>query len=104
MSYNWKILEVHAENDLIVSARYFCSANENDNTIETEGWWYFNEPSVKTPFNQVTEAMVIEWVKAETMKDGFNMIEARLSEQLQATEKEKKVTAPWLPQVFTVQL
>jgi len=101
---NWKILEIHSSNDLIVSARYFCSATDQINTVETEGWWNFNEPTLKTPFSDVTEEMVIEWVKAETTKDGANMIESRLTEQLTALEAQKKVIAPWLPQIFTPEI
>ena len=87
----WKILEIQSENDLITSARYFCSKNG----VETEGWWKFDQPKLNIPFADVTEEMVIEWVTAEI----GTQVESRLDEQAMATKQV--VVAPWLPQVFT---
>jgi hypothetical protein len=87
----WKILEIQADGDLITGARYFCVKNG----VETEGWWNFAEPVLTTPFADVTEEMVIDWVK----RDIGAQVEARLDEQAAVTQKT--VVAPWLPQVFT---
>jgi len=87
----WKILEIQADGDLITGARYFCARNG----VETEGWWKFAEPVLNIPFADVTEQIVIDWVK----KDIGLQVEARLDEQ--AAPAPKTVVAPWLPQVFT---
>jgi hypothetical protein len=87
----WKILEIQADGDLIMGARYFCSKNG----VETEGWWKFAEPTLNTAFADVTEEMVIGWVTA----DIGAQVEARLDEQ--AAAMQRVVVAPWLPQVFT---
>jgi hypothetical protein len=87
----WKILEIQADGDLITGARYFCTKNG----VETEGWWNFAEPVLNIPFADVTEEMVVNWVK----KDIGPQVEARLDEQ--ASTVAKTVVAPWLPQVFT---
>ena len=52
-------------------------------------------------FNQITEEMVIEWIKSASMKDGENIIESRIEAQ---ADQPQKVTPPWLPQTFTVNL
>ena len=93
----WKILEIQADGDLITSARYFCTENKGDNTVETEGWWKFAEPVLNVPFTDVTEEMVIKWVT----DDIGAQVKTRLDEQLATMENQKTVVAPWLPQVFT---
>ena len=93
----WKILELQADNELIIAARYFCSETKDKNTVETEGWWKFAEPKLNIPFADVTEEMVIKWVT----DDIGLQIKTRLNEQLAALESQKTVVAPWLPQVFT---
>lgn len=93
----WKILEIQADGDLITAARYFCTESKGDNTVETEGWWHFAEPALTTPFADVTEEKVIEWVT-----DAIGaQVKTRLDEQLATLEAQKKVPAPWLPQIFT---
>jgi len=101
MNFIWKILEISANNDLITHAKYSVSAQNGDNSVETEGNWWFSNPVIKTPFSEVTEEMVASWIEQETMKDGINLIKSRLEEQLNAIKNNKIVVAPWLPQVFT---
>ena len=87
----WKILDIQADGDLITGARYFCVRGG----VETEGWWKFAEPVLTVPFAEVTEEVVIGWVK----NDIGAQVEARLDEQ--AATVSRTVVAPWLPQVFT---
>lgn len=101
MNFTWSILDIFAENDLITYAKYFVIAKEGDLSVETEGNWWFQNPTIKVPFSEVTEEMVVSWIKQETIKDGINLIESRLKEQLDNLEKNASVVAPWLPQVFT---
>ena len=100
MEITWKISEISAENGLITHAKYFVTATEDDKKVETEGNWWFQNPEIKVPFEQVTEQMVASWIEAETIKDGVNIITSRLQEQLKSLEK-KAVIPPWMPQVFT---
>ena len=97
----WKILEIQAAGELITAARYFCTEAKGDNTVETEGWWHFAEPALSIPFADVTEEMVVEWVKKDAIQFGKNIIESRLTEQLEALAKPK-VLPPWVSQVFTL--
>ena len=60
--FTWKILEVSAKDGLITHARYHVTASSEDKSVETEGNWYFDCPTAKVPFDQVTEEMVAGWI------------------------------------------
>jgi len=100
MNFIWKILEISAENELITHAKYSVIIQDNNDFVETEGNWWFANPTLKVPFSDVTEEMVASWIEQETIKDGVNLIKFRLEEQLNAIKNKKTVVAPWLPQVF----
>lgn len=104
MKYTWSILEISAKNEVIDFARYKTVIENGEFSVETEGNWWFTEPTLKVPFVNVTEEMVISWIQKETMKDGVNLIESRLKEQLETLKEQESVIAPWLPQVFTPQI
>jgi len=98
--FTWKILEVSAKDGVITHARYHVTATQDDKSVETEGNWYFDCPTAKIEFEQVTEEMVASWIEQEAQKDGKCHIIERLKEQLEALEN--KVIPPWQPQVFKV--
>ena len=62
--FTWKILEVSAKDGLITHARYHVTATQDDKSVETEGNWYFDCPTEKVPFDQVTEEMVSSWIES----------------------------------------
>jgi len=102
-NFNWLILEVDADNEVIISAKYHVtvSESEGDLSVETEGNWYFNGKFDK-PYADITEQDVIDLIKKESVVDGINIIESRLNEQLDYLAKTSvKTPAPWQPQVFT---
>ena len=93
----WKITDIQATDGLITSAKYYVSLEKDGYFADTEGYWHFVEPTLKTPFDQVTEEMVIDWVKGESE----SQIEDRLNAQIESLKAERKTVAPWMPQVFT---
>jgi hypothetical protein len=99
MNYVWKILEVYADKGAITSVRYFCSLSDEDNTVETEGYWDFPETG-NVPFSDVTEEMIAKWIEESADEGDKNVIKSRLAEQLKTLPK-KPVPAPWMPQTFT---
>jgi len=103
MGYVWKITDIYADDGLITSAKYFCSITDGKNTVETEGYWTFQEPTMVTPFEEVTEEMIAKWIEDSAIVDGKNVIKSRLAEQLETLSK-KPVPAPWLPQTFTPEI
>ena len=99
---HWKILSISApDGELITEAKYFVTYASEGQKVETEGHWYFQEPQLNKPLSQVSEEMVVAWIREQTMRDGKNMIEARLQEQMDNLKKQRKTALPWLPQVFT---
>ena len=104
MSIIWKILNISAESGVITEAKYFVKATDEVNVVETEGNWHFDKFTCNTPFADVTEKMVIEWIKAGAMRDGRNVIESRLEEQLALLNKSNSVASPWKPPVFTLEI
>ena len=93
----WKITDIHAKDGMIVSAKYHVKHIDGD-TVETEGYWHFPECG-HVPFDQVTEELVIEWIKEASKVDGKSTIEANIENQF---NQPKKVIPPWMPQVFKV--
>jgi hypothetical protein len=102
VKFEWKILDIEAKDNIIKSAKYFCSAEENELRVETEGNWKFRDPEgAFVEYPEVTEQMVVEWISQEAIRDGKNLITSRLEEQLAALQNKTPVIAPWLPQVYT---
>ena len=104
-TFNWKILEISADGELITHAKYHVTAiNEDGDKVETEGNWWFEGKELSKPFNEVTESDVAKWVEKETTQFGENIIKSRLEEQLASLRGNRVVVAPWLPQIFTPNL
>ena len=103
ITHKWKIHEIDATNGLITEVKYSVLARDIDLTVETEGYWKFGNPVLGKPLLEVKEEDVIAWVRADAVRDGVNIIESRLEEQLANLEKDK-VKLPWVAQVFTVNL
>ena len=98
--FTWKILEVFAQDGVITGAKYHLTGSENNLLVETEGNWYFDCPTAKVPFLEVTEEMIAQWIEADAVKDGKNHIKQGILNQLEALKSYKPTPAPWLPQVF----
>lgn len=98
--FNWKILEIGANDGVVKSARYFVSANDGINTVETEGFCEIPTGEIVTSFDQITEAQVIDWVKKVIMQNDENPIELRLQEQLEVLKTQEKTKAPWVKAVY----
>jgi hypothetical protein len=101
-NYVWKILNIDAEDEIILSAKYhvICSNELGDLSVESEGNWFFYN-QIDKPYEEITEQDVIDLIKKESIKDGLNIIESCLQEQLTyITNIKVKSVAPWLPQIF----
>ena len=98
--FTWKILEVTSNDEYITSARFYVKAEDGKNTVETEGNCQLPRPEIISPFDQITEEQVIGYVQKETMIDGQNSIELRLTEQLEVLKNQKTARAPWVKATF----
>lgn len=101
MILKWSITEMNAIEGVVKSVKYLAELSENDQKVQSEGYWYFDENG-GNPLESLTENIVIEWVRQATMKDGQNMVEQRLIEQMNAMAKP--VQLPWKPAVFKLDL
>ncbi len=104
MIINWAILNITAVDGLITDATYKVTAKNNDVEVTTEGNWYFKEAILKIPFTDVTEQMVIDWIKSATTIDDKNIIENNLREQIKKLENQTPSVLPWGPKVFTLNM
>ncbi len=102
MITSWSILSIIADDGVIMEAKYHIKATDEVNVVETEGNWTFDKFTCNTPFSEVTEAMVINWIKEGATVHGKSVIESRLEEQL-ALMQAKSVAPPWKPPVFTLE-
>ena len=100
MNYTWKILEVFAKDEVITGAKYHLIGTEDDISVESEGNWYFDCPTAKVPYLEVTEDMICQWIEADAVVDGKNHIKMGIEKQVEALKSHKPVPAPWMPQVF----
>ena len=104
MNYKWKILEVFAKDTVITVVKYHLIGTEGEYSVETEGNFYFEEPTEKVPFAQITEDTIIAWLENEAIFDGKNHIKMGIEKQIEALKLHKPTPMPWKPQVFKVQL
>jgi len=99
MHYAWKILEIYADNEVVTAVKYHCRGFDEVNSVETEGLVTFENAEVKTPFKELTQELVVEWIENATTVGGECLVKKRLEEQLKTIVP---VRAPWEPPVFEV--
>jgi hypothetical protein len=97
----WTITELNAIEGVIKSVKYLVEMSKDGKNVASEGYWYFEQDG-GLPISALTEDNVIEWVRQATMKDGQNMVETRLAEQLAAISEP--VSLPWKPAIFKLDL
>ena len=101
-TYIWKILEISAEDGIILHAKYHVTANDETNSVESEGNWWFSDKTEKKAFSDVTEADVISWIEKESIQDGISTIKLALDKQLDNLKTISVVQMPWNPQTFQI--
>ena len=102
ISYQWKVLDIYAEGDEIVSVKYQVTAKNDANVVVTEGNWTFED---KTHFLQpeTKEIDVIAWIKKESIIDEKCIIEDNLEKQLMALEPVA-LKKPWVLPTFKIEI
>lgn len=101
-TYTWKILEISAEDGIILHAKYHVTANDEINSVESEGNWWFSDKTEKKSFADVTEADVASWIEKESIQDGISTIKLALDKQLDNLKTISIVQMPWNPQTFQI--
>ena len=102
MTFTWKILELFAENDKLISVRYLLCGKDETNTVESEGQHIFSNGIANKPLNQIVESDIIQWLEKDTTQDDVNFIKLAIQNQLNVLNNVQKVDFPWLAGTFTI--
>jgi len=102
INYKWSILEVFG-NRSITKVRYLLIAQDETNTVETEGSHQFSEGLVCKSLSEIKESDLIGWLESDTTQDDVNLIKLNLKNQLKALKTSKKMAFPWEAETFTIE-
>ena len=96
MEYTWTIaqLERNTADDFVVTVHYRVTATEGDYTAATYGTVsYTQEGETFIPFEDLTEATVVGWVKESI---GEDTVQDALASQIEAQKTPAQITGmPW---------
>jgi len=103
INYEWSILKVFSENEKITEVQFLLKAQNETNTVETQGYHSFSEGTIVKPYSEIKEEDLIRWLEQDTTKDNVNIIKLNLDKQLEALNNSKKSEFPWLVDTFTIE-
>lgn len=102
ITYNWSVLELFGDNP-ITKVRYLLKAEDDENTVETEGYHQFSQGIINKDYADTKEEDLIRWLDKDTTKDDVNIIKLNLENQLKALKNSQKVQFPWETNTFTAE-
>jgi hypothetical protein len=94
----WKIanLERETEDGYVFTAHYTVNADDGTYTSGAYGSLGLERPDSLIPFSQLTEAIVIGWVKEKFGEEKVAEIEAALQSQIEEQKHPSKAAGvPW---------
>jgi hypothetical protein len=104
-TYTWSVkkMTAHAKEgnfeNIIHSVEWDCSATDDVDTVATSGTQAieFNAGSSFTPSNQLTEQLVVGWVKTAMGQQTVSAVQSQLDAQLQEvkTPETVNIALPW---------
>ena len=77
-------------------------AQDEQNTVETEGEHTFLEGTIIKPVSEIKEDDLTRWIEQDTTQDEVNIIKLNLEKQLEALKTSKKIEFPWENNTFTI--
>lgn len=102
ITYKWSILEIFGD-QTITKVRYLLKAQDEQNTVETEGYHEFCEGIVYKPIAETKEEDLIRWLEQDTTKNEVNIIKLNLEKQLESLKSSDKADFPWLANTFIIE-
>lgn len=102
ISYKWKILEFYGDDKVITEVKYHIVATDGNNSVESEGYRIFKEP-LKT-FPEMLEIDVENYLDADSMQNGSNLIKSALDQQLLNLGKLTVAKKPWEKPTFKLNI
>ena len=101
ITYKWSILEIFGD-QTITKVRYLLKAQDEQNTVETEGEHTFLEGTIIKPLSEIKEDDLTRWIEQDTTQEEVNLIKSNLENQLEALKKSKKIDFPWETNTFNI--
>lgn len=82
--------------DVVSLIRYTITATDGKNTVEDNGVVKidFNENKPFTVYKDLTEAVVLQWVKESLGDDRVAVVESRLKKRLETLSNSKELPKP----------
>ena len=103
IEFNWKILELFANDNKLSEIRYLLSGTDGQITVQSEGKHTFLDGTVNKSLADIVESDLVQWIEKDTTQDDVNPIKLAIENQLKALETAKKVDFPWLANTFTIE-
>jgi len=97
-TFEWKIanLERETEDGFVFTAHYTVNASDGVYTSGAYGSLGFERPDNLVPFSQLTEELVVSWVKEKFGEEKVTEIESALQAQLDEQKHPSKAAGvPW---------
>jgi hypothetical protein len=101
--FTWKILELFANGDKLITVRYLLSGTDGKNTVESEGKHTFSDGIANKSLDQIVESDIFQWLEKDTTKNDVNAIKLAVENQLKSFQTSEKVDFPWLAGTFTIE-
>jgi hypothetical protein len=101
IDFKWSILEIFGD-QTISKVRYLLKAQDEQNTVETEGEHTFLEGTITKPISEIKEDDLTRWIEQDTTQDELNIIKLNLEKQLEALKTSKKIDFPWETDTFNI--
>jgi hypothetical protein len=95
--FNWKILEISVKDEIITHAKYYVIADNELNSVETEGNWWFSDKTLNIPLADVKENDIVSWIENEATVNGICHITDNLENQLNNLKNNNTTQLPWQP-------
>jgi len=95
MEFNWDVVQMDRKTSdgFVTTVHYTVSAVDGDFTASTYGTVGYTEEGSFTPYNQLTQDVVIGWVQTSLGKD---TVEAALTAQIDAQKNPVQESGlPW---------
>jgi hypothetical protein len=101
INFKWSILETFGD-QTITKVRYLLKAQDEQNTVETEGEHTFLKGTITKPLSEIKEQDLISALIQDTTQEEVNLIKSYLENQLEALKTSKKIDFPWETNTFNI--
>jgi hypothetical protein len=95
MEFNWQVVQMDrlTSDGFVVTVHYTVNAVDGEFTASTYGTVGYTEEGAFTPYSQLTEAVVVGWVKESL---GQSTVEEALAAQIAAQKNPVQLSGlPW---------